>query len=427
MKSGAPNAASGDDRMSRRNEVVAVYVAALVQGVALVTFPAASVVFTSAADYGLSNPQYGAMFLPQAIMAVAASLLGAGLTRRLGSKRIYLLGLYANLLSMALLVLSRFVMREHLFAYAILLAATTSLGVGFGFTVPALNTFAAAFFPHKVENAVLALNGLLGLGTTLAPVFVLLFVGMGIWWGMPIFVAAAVLILLKFSMALPFDPTRPSTDSQERQSKARLPTRFWTFAAFALLYGICETMNGNWASVYMKTQLGATTALASLALTVFWATVTAGRVLFVALDKWIPARTIFRILPFLVAAAFVATASVPHAHPLVGILAFSMAGLGCSALLPLIISFGQEELTTVAASVAGGLICVYQVGYGIAAFGVGPLQSRAGLHLETIYGGTAAVALVMAMLSFVLVPHRRAGARKRVGHAIQPFNEGESE
>jgi hypothetical protein len=30
-------------------------------------------------------------------------------------------------------------------------------------------------------------------------------------------------------------------------------------------------------------------------------------------------------------------------------------------------------LTSVAASVAGGLICAYQVGYGIAAFGVGPL------------------------------------------------------
>ena len=395
--------------MTRRNEVVAVYVAALVQGVALVTFPAASVVFTSASDYGLSNQQYGGMFLPQAITAVASSLLGAGLTRRLGSKRIYLLGLYANLASMTLLVLSRFVMHEHALSYAILLAATASLGVGFGFTVPALNTFAAAFFPRKVEKAVLGLNVLLGLGTTLAPVFVLLFVGMGMWWGMPIFVAAAVVLLLIFSMSLPLDTERPTTDVGGRGGKVRLPARFWIFSAFALLYGICETMNGNWASVYMKTQLGATTALASLSLTVFWATITAGRVLFVALDKWIPARTIFRILPLLVAAAFIGTASVPHAHPLVGILAFCIAGLGCSALLPLIISFGQEELTTVAASVAGGLICAYQVGYGIAAFGVGPLQRWAGLRLEAIYGGTAAVALVMAMLSFVLAPRRRPG------------------
>jgi fucose permease len=408
MNRAAEGATSGDVPMIRRNEVVAVYIAALVQGIALVTFPAASVVFTSAGDYGLSNQQYGGMFLPQAITAVASSLLGAGLTRRLGSKRIYLLGLYANLVSMTLLVLSRFVMHEHALSYAILLAATASLGVGFGFTVPALNTFAAAFFPRKVEKAVLGLNVLLGLGTTLAPVFVLLFVGMGMWWGMPIFVAAAVVLLLIFSMSLPLDTEPPTTDVRGQGGEARLPTRFWIFSAFALLYGICETMNGNWASVYMKTELGATTALASLSLTVFWATITAGRVLFVALDKWIPERTVFRILPLVVAAAFVGTASVQHAHPLLGILAFVVAGLGCSALLPLIISFGQEEMTTVAASVAGGLICVYQVGYGIAAFGVGPLQSRAGLRLETIYGGTAAVALVMAMLSFVLVPRRRA-------------------
>jgi hypothetical protein len=32
-------------------------------------------------------------------------------------------------------------------AYGILLSATTCMGIGFGFTVPVLNTFAAAFFP----------------------------------------------------------------------------------------------------------------------------------------------------------------------------------------------------------------------------------------------------------------------------------------
>jgi MFS family permease len=409
MNRTAQGAVSGGVPRIRHNEVVAIYVAALVQGVSLVTFPAASVVFTSAADYGLSNQQYGAMFLPQAITAVASSLLGAGLTRRLGAKRIYLVGLYANLLAMALLVASRFVMHEQTLAYTILLAATASLGVGFGFTVPALNTFAAGFFPRKVEKAVLGLNVLLGLGTTLAPVFVLLFVGMGMWWGMPIFVAAAVVLLLIFSRSLPLETDRPASDERGRGGGTGLPRRFWIFSAFALLYGICETMNGNWASVYMKTQLGATTALASLSLTVFWATVTAGRVLFVALDKWIPARVVFRILPLVVAAACVDTASLQHDHPLLGIVAFSVAGLGCSALLPLVISFGQVELTTVAASVAGGLICAYQVGYGVAAFGVGPLQRLAGLHLEAVYGGTAAVALAMAMLSFVLVPRRPAG------------------
>jgi MFS family permease len=388
---------------TNRKEIVSVYTAAVIQGVALVTFPAASVVFTSAADYGLTNQEYGGIFVPQAIMAVVSSLFGAGLSRRIGPKQVYLLGLYANLLAMTLLVCSRFVMRDHALAYGVLLAATASLGAGFGFTVPALNTFAAAFFPDKVEKAVLGLNALLGLGTALAPVFILLFVGMGIWWGMPLSVAAASVLLVVFSTGLSLHTTRQPEGARGRLSGPKLPARFWLFAAFALLYGICETMNGNWASVYMTRQLGASGALASLALTVFWATVTAGRVLFTTLGKWLTAGAIFRILPFVVSSAFVVTASLPITQPALGVAAFAAAGLGCSALLPLVISLGQEELTTVAASVAGGLICAYQVGYGIAAFGVGPLQVRAGLHLETIYGATAAIALLMATLSFVLV------------------------
>jgi hypothetical protein len=49
--------------------------AALVQGIGLVTFPAASTIFTSGTSYGLSSSQYGAMFVPQAITAVGSSLL----------------------------------------------------------------------------------------------------------------------------------------------------------------------------------------------------------------------------------------------------------------------------------------------------------------------------------------------------------------
>src|SRR5512135_3294176 len=120
--------------MAQRSEVTAVYTAGVVQGLALVTFPAASAVFTSQQYYGLSSTAYGAMFLPQAIAAIAASLLGAGLTRRLGIKRIYLLGLTADLISMTLLFLSQFVMSNQPVAYGMLLLATTSLGLGFGLT-----------------------------------------------------------------------------------------------------------------------------------------------------------------------------------------------------------------------------------------------------------------------------------------------------
>jgi len=130
--------------------------------------------------------------------------------------------------------------------------------------------------------------------------------------------------------------------------------------------------------------------------------VTVGRLLFAAIGKWFPERMVCRALPFVIAAAFIATACVPKTSSFFGLLSFALAGFGCSALLPLTISFGQKELATIAASAAGGLIAFYQIGYGIAAFGVGPLQTWAGLDLNTIYGGTAAVALAMAVVSFVV-------------------------
>ena len=56
--------------------------------------------------------------------------------------------------------------------------------------------------------------------------------------------------------------------------------------------------------------------------------------------------------------------------------------------------------------VSGSLIAAYQIGYGLAAFGVGPLQD-AGIDLATIYRATAIVAVTMGLLSFVVVRGRR--------------------
>ncbi|HEU4399950.1 MAG TPA: MFS transporter [Actinomycetota bacterium] len=167
--------------MATEKEAKVVYAAGLVQGIVLVTFPAASTIFTDPGEYDLSNTQYGTMFLPQVLTAITASLLGGSLARRFGSKRVYLVGLLANLVSMALLIVSQFVAGDPI-AYGLLLAATACLGMGFGLTTPTLNILTAVFHPTRVDTSVLTLNALLGLGTALAPVFVAIFVGLGFWW-----------------------------------------------------------------------------------------------------------------------------------------------------------------------------------------------------------------------------------------------------
>jgi MFS family permease len=393
--------------VAARSETSTVYAAGLVQGVVLVTFPAASTIFTSPSQYGLSNSEYGLMFVPQVVTAITASLLGGDLAHRFGLRRVYLVGLVANLVSMLLLIGSDFCTGTKGLAYGLLLAATASLGVGFGLVVPALNTFTAAFHPDGVDTAVLVLNALLGLGTALAPVFVAIFVGVGAWWGLPVMSAVLLVVLLAVSERLPLRPRGTTAQpAASKRTRVAIPPRFWLFAVFAVLYGICETMNGNWSQPLMV-HLGASATAASLTLTTFWVMVTAGRVLFALLQRIFPTQRTYHVLPFVLTAAFVLIAFLPHRSTGLGFVAFGLAGLGCSALLPLTISFSQEQLVAMSSVIAGAVIAFYQLGYGIAAFGAGPLQN-AGVDLSTIFGVTAVFAAAMGVLSFVLArPHHR--------------------
>jgi len=284
----------------------------------------------------------------------------------------------------------------------LLLLATASLGAGFGFAVPALNTLTAAFNPAAVDRSILVLNALLGLGTVLAPVFVAIFDGLGFWWGLPLVVGALLVLLLVVSFGLPLAVEAPRAAVSSEPSG--IPRRFWVYAGFAVLYGICETVNGNWSQLDM-TDLGASTTEASLALTAFWGMVTLGRLLFAAVQPVFPARLTYHVLPFVLSVALVLIAVLPDDEPVLGIVAFGLAGLGCSALLPLTISFGQSELTAVSGAAAGGIIAFYQLGYGIAAFGTGPLLDG-GTDLSTVYAIAAAVAAVMGLWSFVVAARR---------------------
>jgi len=411
------SAASSGSAASVRSwkQVGAVYTAGLLQGLALVTFPAASGVFTDPHAHGLSNAEYGVMFAPQTVLAVTAALFGGRFARRWGEKRVLLLGLGADLASMALLVSSRFALGSHAAAFACLLGATALMGIGFGLTIPVVNALAASLFPRRVDVAVLALNALLGLGTALAPVFVALFVGLGIWWGLPLTVGGLLAALILWTASLPLGADRRDTSRDvgevESNWRASLSRRFWLFATFALCYGIVETLNGNWAILYMKGVLGAPAGLASVALTLFWAAATAGRVLFAGIDRWLPGPSTFRLLPWVIALAFVSTAFVPSSTPGLGTAAFGLAGLGCSALLPLTISLGRQDASP------GHLIACYQAGYGLAAFGIAPLRDHAGLGLRPLFGGAVAIALALAALAAAIVGAGRGDTRSHTAPA----------
>src|SRR5215475_1769895 len=396
---------AGASAMASQTEIGVVYGGAIVQGLALVTFPAASSIFTSPDGFGFDSTRYGTMFVPQVVLAISASALAPRLARRLGLRRVLLAGFASNVLSMTLLAASALLLGAHDIAFGVLLLATAALGFGFGATVMALNTYAEAFFPATVDRAVLVLNALLGVGTALAPVLVAAVLAIGAWWLLP--VAVACVFVLIFALALTQPLTAESTAGPSI-GWMNLPPRFWLYAASVFVYGILETLNGNWTIIYLTSERDVSARGAAFALAAFWIMVTLGRVAIALISRYVPARWIYAALPVLLLLTFQLAA---HAQGQTdGIIALGLAGLACSAFLPLSISFGGKEFPHLSAVMAGELIAFYQLGYGVAAFGIGPLHDPLGLAYSTIFAAGTLVALPLVVIAYFIMRGGRSSA-----------------
>jgi len=380
-----------------KKEMTAIYMGGLIQGIALVVFPAAGTIFTNPAGFAFSAGEYGSLFISQSALAISVSAFSSKLSTFFGAKGAFLFGILANLASMTLLTLSALFMYPNSFAYPFLILATSCLGIGFGATVPTLNTMASLLRPKSIDTVILVLNALLGAGTTLAPLLISLFASLGFWWGVPLFLIVSLIFLFLYSFPLGLPQGKISSISKVEP----IPRRIWLFIVFSLLYGVVETLNGNWATIYMKTIQQAPIALQTWALTVFWAVVTIGRVFFAYYGQKLGEKRIYQFLPIFVAAAFIFIGMLSPNKPYASLIGFGIAGLGCSALLPLTISFGTSQLPTMTNSVAGIVIAFYLLGYGIAAFGTGMVLDLTPMSLNQIYLFGAWIAFILFALAFL--------------------------
>src|SRR5947207_15063117 len=128
--------------MASRLEIALVYCAGVAQGLALVSFPAASAALTSAAGFGFDSTRYGLLFVPQVICAIGAAALAPQLAERFGLRNVLLAGLARDIAAMSLLALSLLLIASPPLALPLLLASTTALGFRFDATAMALNSYA---------------------------------------------------------------------------------------------------------------------------------------------------------------------------------------------------------------------------------------------------------------------------------------------
>ncbi|NJM11178.1 MAG: MFS transporter [Synechococcaceae cyanobacterium SM1_2_3] len=387
--------------------LLAVYLIAFLQGLALVSFPASSAILKQL--HGISDAQYGAIFLPQLAFAVLGAVAGGTLARRWGLQRLLWLTAAGSGLSQLALAGSFWV--APLLAFPIILLGTALLGLSFGLSGAPLNSYPPQFFPRHAPTAVVALHTLIGLGLMVGPLLATGFGKAGLWIGFPLLLLAvsAMLTLTAAAVRLPDVGSQP-----QGQVSANPPLSsgaFWMFAAIAVLYAFAEGTFGNWAVIYLSEVKQLPAEVAALALSVFWGAMVAGRLLVAVLVARIAPLVIWLALPVLMAAVFLL---LPAANtPMLGLGLFALAGLTCSAFFPLTITLASARFPDQVAWVSSMLIAALMVGVGLGSFVIGPL--RQWLSLEQIYQlSTLYPVLAMGLAGWLAVSQRRVAEQSGI-------------
>jgi MFS transporter, FHS family, glucose/mannose:H+ symporter len=371
----------------------AVYLSGLAQGIALVTFPAAGNRLRSSQAHALTSGQYGTLFLAMFAVAVLVSASAGPLSRRLGQRVFYLVGMTGNLAAMLGLAASQAVIGTAA-VFPAVLAAIAALGLGFGATLTVLNGQARRLVAGRDAAAVTALHTLVGLGTALPPLLLPLFAP-AVWWLFPLAAAALLALLMVLAVmtgAVADDPRRPVPADRrgpERSLRAALVAVTGPALA-AFLYGVCEALLSNWGTVFLHEERALSSAAAGRALSAFWLAVTAGRLITVVITRWVLPRRLHRALSLVIALALLATTRA--GGETAALVSFAVAGLGCSAFLPLTISLASARAGAAATTVSGLVFAGFLTGSGLGSFGVGLIYPQPA-SLSALYTLTIAVAL----------------------------------
>ena len=400
-----------------------VYVIGLFQGLSLVAFPAAATILTSKSGYDLSKSQYGLLFVPQVAMAIAGSLALPNLARRFPLKWVLLGGLISDTVSMSLLAGSvPLKARRHRLPGAP--GRHRHPGPRL-WSHPRVDQYLRGCLHARPPRCRLDRSQRIArAGDGAVP-----FSHLAVHQTGPVVVPASprrrragrahssgLGPAYGLTSAAPSDRARPEQTREKSTAAggggARIPTLFWVFAGALVIYGIGETMFGNWGTTLLVSK-GVVATSAQNALAVFWAAVTLGRLAIALVSNRVRSTNIYVVLPWAIAIALVLA---PLAHSAAaGIAVFAFGGLACSGFFPMTIGYGESTFPSIIELAAGWLIAAYQVGYGLAAFGAGALQHF--VSLPSLFRIAALAMVVMAMLAVVVARQQRPSSELSVSPA----------
>lgn len=387
-------------------DALTVYGTALLVGLTMVSFPASSTLLKEIK--GLSNAQYGFIFIPQIFTAIFGAITGGSLARHIGLKKILGSTLIANALAQLSLFTAVMYFSDQYTFYLVLLA-TALFGLAFGLSAAPLNTYPQLIFPAKGETALVALHTVLGTGLAAGPFIVGWLSNLGWWFIYPISLVGVSILVVLFLPFCHLPDYVASLKNIDVKHTKNLKTPLynwilWFFLIIVVMYAFAEGTFSNWAVVYLNENRGIPLTTASLALSAFWAMIAIGRLLVSVLLIKVSSQSIWLFLPVLMIAAFF---MMPFAtNGLAGILLFSLAGLACSAFFPLSVDLVTKQFPVHAALVSSIMMAALMTGVGIGSYTIGSLRSL--FPMENLYQISAVYpALVLLFITILKIKSKK--------------------
>jgi len=357
----------------------------LPSGILNVTWPAVRDTF------GLSQDAVGALFIAHTTGYMLAGLINGWAISRFGPGRFLLISTL-----LAGLALGGYALAP---AWWVIVCCGLAAGLGGGAVDAGMNTYFADNHSPTLMNW---LHACFGLGAALGPQVAVIAGQLGGSWRSAYVVAAAMDGVLALAFALTAIGWRLSQDIQPAHASAlrrgtatfALPAVWLNIGLFFLFTGL-EATSGQWSYPLFTESRGVDPIAASGWISVYWASLTAGRIVFGIIVRWLGTSALLRAsMALCILGSALLWSRVSDLASFVGL---ALLGFSIAPMFPLLISDTPRRVSAVhAANAIGFQVAAASVGIATLPGIAGALAARVGL--ETLGPMLFVSAVVLALL-----------------------------
>jgi fucose permease len=351
--------------------------------------------------FDLPTSQLGSLLAASMIGYLVSSFTSGAIVGRLGIGPLLLGSTLAMVASLAGYATSP--------AWGLVLVSALLAGLGAAGIDAGINTFAAAHFTPRLVNW---LHASYGVGAMLGPLVMTGMLATDLGWRAGYATVGLILGGMAAGFWFTLDLWRaPSAAGGSRTGEvesppglfatARRPTVGIGIAVFFVYAGL-ETAAGQWMYSLLTEARGTAPAVAGVSVGLYWGSLTAGRLVFGALTRYVPAERLLRVA--MLAAPIAAALIWSGPTPIVDFAGLVGLGFALAPIYPLLISatprrVGQEH----AANAIGLQVAAAYVGTAAIPGLIGIVANRAGL--EVIGPSLLGTALALLLLQKLALHH----------------------